>query len=78
MTIQLVGIVDAATGKFCEVYTKKDLKLCKGDFLRFRDPSIYGQAQHPLDGEAMVIDPAKRSKFCQVWTDNEGRIKKVV
>ena len=77
MTLQLRGIVDAATGKFCEVRTKKDLKLCKGDILRFYDPSMYGQAQHPLNGDAMVIDPEKRTKFCQVWTDSEGRIKKV-
>lgn len=77
MTLLLVGIVDAETGTFCLVKTKKDLKSCIGDYLRYDDPSIFGQKQHPLQGEAIVIDPKTRNKFAQVWTTVEGKITKV-
>ena len=77
MTLLLRGVVDAETGTFCLVKTKKDLKQCVGDYLSFEDPSIFGQKQHPLNGDAMVIDTKTRMKFCQIWTNNEGKIMKV-
>lgn len=77
MALLLRGIRDASSGTFCLVRTKKDLKQCINDFLVFDDPSIFGQQKHPLNGEAIVIDPDKRSKFAQVWTTPEGRITKV-
>jgi hypothetical protein len=77
MTLLLRGITDAETGQFCLVKTKKDLKQCIGDYLCFDDPSIFGQAKHPLQGDAIVIDPKTRNKFAQVWTNNEGKITKV-
>lgn len=78
MTLLLRGIIDAESGKFCLVKTKKDLKACIGDYLSFDDPSIFGQKQHPLNKEAMVIDPKTRNKFCQVSTNAEGKITGVI
>lgn len=72
MTLLLAGVEGVPTPK-----TKKDLKTCKGKILYFDDPSIFGQKQHPLNGDAMVIDPRTRMKFCQVWTDSNGTILKV-
>ena len=57
--------------------TKKALKECKGKVLYFDDPSIFGQKYHPLNGDAMVLDHPKRTKFAQVWTDANGVIQKV-
>jgi len=58
--------------------TKKALKESGiGKYLPFYDPSIFGQKNHPLDGDAMVLDHPKRSKFAQVWTDENGILLKV-
>ena len=58
--------------------TKKALKAEGiGKPLPFIDPSIFGQKDHPLQGDAMVLDHPKRSKFAQVWTTPEGILTKV-
>lgn len=59
--------------------TKKALKSEGiGKYLSFSDPSIFGQKNHPLQGDAIVLDHPKRSKFAQVWTDETGILRKVV
>jgi hypothetical protein len=58
--------------------TKKALKEQGiGKYLSFSDPSIFGQKDHPLNGDAIVLDHPKRSKFAQVWTTSEGILQKV-
>lgn len=58
--------------------TKKALKSEGiGKCLSFSDPSLFGQKDHPLQGDAIVLDHPKRSKFAQVWTTSEGILTKV-
>ena len=58
--------------------TKKALKEQGiGCYFPFSDPSIFGQKSHPLNGDAVVLDHPKRSKFAQVWTDDSGILLKV-
>ena len=68
MTLQYVG----------SLKTKKALKSEGiGKYFPFSDPSIFGQRNHPLNGDAVVLDHPKRSKFAQIWTDSEGKLIKV-
>ncbi|MCE5226264.1 MAG: hypothetical protein LLG05_10490 [Porphyromonadaceae bacterium] len=58
--------------------TKKELKLHKGEYFPFYDPSMFGNPKmHPLDGEAVCLDHPKRNKFAQIWTDENGLLEKV-
>lgn len=62
-----------------QLKTKKALKENgKGLYFSFSDPSIFGQKNHPLNGDAVCLDHPKRSKFAQIWTDEKGILLKVV
>lgn len=59
--------------------TKKALKEQGiGKYLPFSDPSIFGQKYHPLNGDPIVLDHPNRSKFAQIWTNEQGILIKVI
>lgn len=77
MTLILDG-VETDSG-FHSIKTKKELKSFIGARVIGYDPSIFsdGSLPLPLVGQPFVLDHPKRSKFAQVWTDNDGLIQKV-
>lgn len=77
MTLILEGVED--NQGFHHIKTKKELKSFIGARICGYDPSIFsdGSLPLPLVGKPFVLDHPKRSKFAQVWTNNDGLIQKV-
>lgn len=77
MTLILEGVED--NQGFHQIKTKKELKSFIGARVCGYDPSIFsdGSLPLPLGGQPFVLDHPKRSKFAQIWTDDNGIILNV-